>query len=186
MISDARERDPHRWTTVYPELIERVLKESSRPDSVDHGVRHWQLVAYTGAELAREIPEADPDVVFLFGLFHDSMRFNDYVDPQHGRRGGELARRLLEGSPVIDAGCIDQLVETCDRHADGLLSADPTIGTCWDSDRLNLWRVAIVPEPARLCTEAARKPERIAWAEDLQERSYTWTDICERFESLGR
>jgi uncharacterized protein len=160
------------------------LKESSRPDSVDHGVRHWQLVAYTGAELAAELPDADPDILFLFGLFHDSMRFNDYVDPEHGRRGGALARRLLTDMSLLDDPSIDVLVHACELHADGLLSSDATTGACWDSDRLNLWRVAIEPDPARLCTEPARKPERIAWAEDLQDRTYGWTDVFERFKQL--
>jgi len=38
-----------------------------------------------------DVPSADPDVVFCFALFHDSMRFNEFDDPEHGRRGGELA-----------------------------------------------------------------------------------------------
>ncbi|MCA9790206.1 MAG: hypothetical protein KC910_00365 [Candidatus Eremiobacteraeota bacterium] len=34
---------------------------------------------------------------------------------------------------------------------------DPTIATCWDSDRLDLDRVGVDPDPAFLSTAAARK-----------------------------
>jgi uncharacterized protein len=40
-----------------------------------------------------------------------------------------------------------------------------TIPTCWDSDRLDLGRVGIMPHPSRLCTDAAERPETIKWAE---------------------
>jgi uncharacterized protein len=40
-----------------------------------------------------------------------------------------------------------------------------TIQTCWDADRLDLGRVGITPHPSRLCTEAARRPEMIRWAD---------------------
>ena len=40
-----------------------------------------------------------------------------------------------------------------------------TIQTCWDADRLDLGRVGITPDPSWLCTEAAKRPEVIAWAD---------------------
>lgn len=43
-------------------------------------------------------------------------------------------------------------------------TGDPTIATCWDADRLDLLRVGIRPDPARLVTEAARDPEVLEWA----------------------
>ena len=173
-----------RWSESYPRLIERVLVESTRPGSTAHGEHHWQLVAHTGAELLVDVPEADLDVVFLFGLFHDSMRLNDYVDPGHGRRGGELASRLLGETSLLEPDRLETLVYACDHHTSARTSDDPTVGVCWDSDRLNLWRVAIEPAPRLLSTAPARKPERIAWAEDLQERSMSWTEICATYERL--
>ena len=41
-----------------------------------------------------------------------------------------------------------------------------TIETCWDADRLDLGRVGITPHPSHLCTEAAKRPETIKWADD--------------------
>ena len=40
-----------------------------------------------------------------------------------------------------------------------------TIQTCWDADRLDLGRVGMMLHPARLCTEAARDPEVLKWAD---------------------
>lgn len=44
------------------------------------------------------------------------------------------------------------------HHSDGLIEADITVQTCWDSDRLDLGRVGITPRLDRLCTEQARDP----------------------------
>ena len=40
-----------------------------------------------------------------------------------------------------------------------------TIQTCWDSDRLDLGRIGIMPHASRLSTEVAKKPETIKWAD---------------------
>ena len=168
----------------YLSLVDEAVGRSNRPHSVDHGEHHWQLVAWTGAQLASEMPDVDPKVVFLFGLFHDSMRENDYVDPGHGKRGGALARELLEGRDLVTDEQLETLVHACNRHTDAITTDDSTVGTCWDSDRLNLWRVAIEPDPDRLCTAAAKKPERIEWAEDLQDKTFTWKEICNAYADL--
>jgi hypothetical protein len=44
----------------------------------------------------------------------------------------------------------------CEEHTNGGVSSDPTVGVCWDSDCLNLWRVGIRADPYGLSTEAAR------------------------------
>ena len=43
------------------------------------------------------------------------------------------------------------------EHTDGTISDDPTIGCCWDADRLDLPRVGMQPDPALLSTEAAAR-----------------------------
>ena len=45
----------------------------------------------------------------------------------------------------------------------GATTGDITVQTCWDADRLDLGRVGVYPEPARLCTDAARR--LIKWAD---------------------
>jgi uncharacterized protein len=42
---------------------------------------------------------------------------------------------------------------------------DVTVRTCWDADRLDLGRVGVTPDPILLCTDVARRPETIRWAD---------------------
>ena len=179
-------RDPKRWISDYPALAARVVERSSRPQSRDHGVHHWQLVAWTGARLIPDVRGADPDVVFCFALFHDSVRFNEFDDPGHGERGGELAAQLLTDWPHLTSSQLDDLVFACTHHTKGELSDDPSIGACWDSDRLNLWRVGHEPDPRYLSTATARRPQRISWALDLQSEEYSWEQVCTAYSRLDR
>jgi uncharacterized protein len=179
-----KERNPNRWSSDYPDLIQEAIGCATRPDSRDHGVHHWQLVAWTGAELLREVPGADPDLVFCFALFHDSMRFNEHADPEHGLRGGELAVELLKESPNLGQTRLDTLADACTRHTSGDTSSDPSVAVCWDSDRLNLWRVGYRPKPSYLSTGAAKLPQRIEWARRLQEEQYSWEQVCEAYSQL--
>ena len=41
--------------------------------------------------------------------------------------------------------------------ANGLVSEDPTVGACWDADRLDLPRVGIQPDPALFSTARAHE-----------------------------
>lgn len=177
-------RNPNRWTSDYPQLIEAVLARATRPNSPDHGVHHWQLVAWTAAQLVPEVSGVDPDVVFTFALFHDSMRLNEFTDPEHGKRGGELAAEMLGGWPYLSRAQLDDIVFACTEHTSGETTSDPSIGVCWDSDRLNLWRVGYEPDGAYLSTEPARRRERIEWAYLLQEEDYSWEQVCAAYSAL--
>jgi uncharacterized protein len=156
------------------ELLATVLARSTHRQSLLHGEHHWQCVAALGAELSREVPGADRLSVFLFALFHDAMRENDDDDPEHGYRGALLARELLGDGRMLDSRRLDVLFAACSEHTDGLLAADPTIGVCWDADRLTLWRVGKRPDARFLSTEPARLPARIEAARTLQQRSFDW------------
>jgi uncharacterized protein len=70
----------------------------------------------------------------------------------------------------------------CEEHTNGGVDSHPTVGVCWDSDRLNLWRVGIIPDPRWLSTKAARSKERIGWARDLQWERLSWKELCQSFE----
>jgi uncharacterized protein len=171
-----------RFLPDYERLVEQVMARCTNPDSFFHGPDHWRRVAWTGLELLREVRGADPEVVFLFGLFHDSMRLNDADDPDHGRRAaqfvGELHGDLFRLSPER----LDLLRRACERHADGQVTDDPTLGVCWDADRLNLWRVRVRPDPRWLSTPAAaRRERRIEWARDLQDWELNWSTVHQGF-----
>jgi uncharacterized protein len=128
-----------------------------------HGWQHWVRVRENGLRLA-VATGADPVVVNFFALFHDIARWNDTWDPEHGRRGAEVAAGLAGEIAGLDPGRLDLLRYACAHHTDGGIDPEPTIGTCWDADRLDLERAGIVPRPDRLCTDAARDPAVITWA----------------------
>jgi len=144
-------------------VIEVVRAQYSLSWDGTHGCPHWERVRENGLRLAGGTG-ARVDVVELFAYFHDACRSNEGRDPRHGSRGAELARRLAGTVFAIDAAGLELLAAACCDHTAGRVTSDLTIGTCWDADRLDLGRVGITPLPERLCTDAARDPEVIAWA----------------------
>jgi uncharacterized protein len=109
------------------------------------------------------------------------MRVNDSIDPMHGPRAAVLARELRGGPFDLGDGEMDLLAFACEEHTNGKLGKDQTVGVCWDADRLNLWRVGFEPDPRFLSTKAARSEERIAWAHDLQQETFTWEELFRAF-----
>jgi uncharacterized protein len=131
-----------------------------------HGPEHWARVRQIGERLC-ETTGADLTVVRLFSVFHDSKRANEGHDPEHGARGAAFARELRGQHFSLDDERFEKLVYACTWHTAGKLHTDPTIGTCWDSDRLDLWRVGVYPRAELLCTSAAREKKMIKWATGL-------------------
>jgi uncharacterized protein len=104
------------------------------------------LAAKTGANVT---------VVRLFALFHDCRRENDGWDPEHGLRGADFAISLRGKHFDLPDEHFELLYEACTGHTDGHHHENPTIGTCWDSDRLDLGRVGMIPDPAYMSTDFA-------------------------------
>ena len=100
----------------------------------------------------------------MFAFLHDVKREDNGRDLEHGKRAAEFIKasrsRLM---PLSDAD-FDLLTYACMYHSDGLIEADITVQTCWDSDRLDLGRIGIKPDPRYLCTEPAKQRETIDWA----------------------
>jgi uncharacterized protein len=128
-----------------------------------HGASHWARVRENGLKLA-EFTGANVRVVELFAFIHDSCRQNDWRDPEHGLRAGVFVRTLTNTIITLNDDELELLVTACEGHSEGWMQADITVCTCWDADRLDLGRVGIKPNPAKLCTEAARSLEMIEWA----------------------
>lgn len=164
-----------------PLVAAAVLAQGTGAGSFLHGEGHWKCVAWAGLKLLPGVPGCDPAVVLLFALFHDSMRLNDGHDPAHGRRGGRFARSLHGSLFTLPPAKLDLLQLACDRHASGGTSDDPTVGVCWDADRLNLWRVGARPEPRFLSTEPAKRRETIRWASAMEGHGMSWGQIYQRF-----
>ncbi|MBU0756107.1 MAG: hypothetical protein KJ645_13270, partial [Planctomycetes bacterium] len=74
-----------------PGLWNIVAKQFPMGPNSHHGPEHWRRVFKFGKRLA-QTTAADVELVELFALFHDSRRMNDAVDPDHGRRGADLAQ----------------------------------------------------------------------------------------------
>ena len=148
------EKDP------FEELLDSVLPHATATarDSALHGPDHWRRVAKNGEELLKTTPGADGHVVRLFSALHDAMRLSDGHDLEHGRRAAVLAERLRAES-VFEATDeqLRLLTKACEEHTLGETTADPTVGCCFDADRLDLPRCGITPDPSLLSTEAARK-----------------------------
>lgn len=129
-----------------------------------HGLAHWARVLENGRRLAT-VTRADRRVVELFAVLHDSCRVSEITDPDHGRRGADLARELRGDLFQLDDHAFDLLTYACETHTDGIREGDLTVCTCWDADRLDLGRCLIEPDPERLSTAAARDPALLAWAD---------------------
>lgn len=123
-----------------------------------HGPWHWEKVEDNALKLASKTTGCDKLVVQLFALIHDSKRLNDNEDKDHGLRAAEYANKLFEeGKLKITKKQLVELMEACENHEKGFVSENPTIGVCWDADRLDLTRVGIIPDPKLLSTSAAKK-----------------------------
>lgn len=136
-----------------------------------HGPAHWARVRANGLRLAKQTG-ADTTVVELFALLHDSQRFNEGHDPEHGQRA---ALNIVDnaGWYITNAGLdgdqLTALLIACSCHSLGATTIGNaallnTVLTCWDADRLDLGRIGIRPDPDLLCTDAARDPAMIKWA----------------------
>lgn len=144
-------------------ILAEILKGYPLHPWGDHGVVHWARVMENGLKLA-ETTGADPAIVTLFALFHDSRRVSEGHDRGHGRRGALLAQELRGRCFDLADDDFAVLFHACEMHTEGTTDPNPTVQTCWDSDRLDLGRVGIRPNPRYLCTEAARLPTMIDWA----------------------
>lgn len=154
----------------FPELHAFILEQFELPLSSIHGPSHWARVARIGQRLAKH-STADPVVLELFSLLHDARRKNDDWDLEHGP---EAAEAMLKWRGKYFDCTDDQfklLHHAVKHHTTGKPTPLVTIGACWDSDRLDLMRVGIRPDPRYLSLPHSRDPDTILWAinQSLQE-----------------
>lgn len=144
-------------------IVETVIDQFALSPWGMHGVAHWARVMENGLWLAEQ-NKANPDVIILFALFHDSKRICENEDPEHGRRGAEWAASLHGILFNLDLKNLENLITACTYHTGGGVMGDITVQTCWDADRLDLGRYEVLPDPARLYTDAAKRHETITLA----------------------
>ncbi len=150
-----------RDSLVTPALVARVLQSCRLRRNGAHGVGHWLRVAQNGLILVAATPGADPALVELFALLHDSQRWAEGGDdPEHGPRAADYAAWLVgQGVLSLAPDRLAILMDACRRHEAGETSTDPTIGCCWDADRLELARLGIRLRRNLASTAAARDRE---------------------------
>jgi uncharacterized protein len=119
-----------------------------------HGANHWARVLHHGKTIG-ELRQADLLVVELFGFLHDSCRVNDGKDPLHGQRAADFAHGIHGDFYQLTPKQLDALCYAMQHHSGGEVSTNATIQTCWDSDRLDLGRVGIIPSPKFMSAEGA-------------------------------
>ncbi|WP_343759386.1 hypothetical protein [Deinococcus depolymerans] len=123
-----------------------------------HGPAHWQRVQAHAERLALAAG-GDVAVARHFAWFHDAERLDEWYDLGHGARAAALVRAWRDRLPLSDAQ-VDLLARACERHELGEVSDDPTVGACWDADRLELTRVGLQPDPRYMSTVAGQVAAR--------------------------
>lgn len=152
------------------ELVTAVLERAFRHHiSTVHGVKHWQDVWHYAEQIAENDPSVDIDVVAHFCLLHDSCRFDDNDDPGHGPRAAEFVNELhIDGLLTgLNINQRKKLRYAIRNHSIGLVTEDPTVGVCWDADRLDLPRVGVTPIAILMSTKVGKEVAR-AMAEEAE------------------
>jgi uncharacterized protein len=169
--------------TVFVEAWSRALREFRLGLGSVHGPAHWFRVHRIGIFLGME-SKADAVVVSAFAAFHDMCRMNDGFDPEHGRRAAERVKSLSRELRICDAAQARALAQACEGHSAGRTTDDPTIGTCWDADRLDLLRLGRIPHARFLSTAVAKSSEAQEYARVLQTAGPSL--VCGQAKQVGQ
>lgn len=136
-------------------LLQQVLDQFKLDMDGHHGPSHWARVRVHALEVGR-IRGADLLVIELFAFLHDSQRYSEGTDLQHGQRAAEYAASLNHSHFSLTGSQLDKLCHAIRYHSGGSIHTCETIQSCWDGDRLDLGRVGIKPHKNYLSPEAAK------------------------------
>jgi len=164
----------------YEKIREFVKRQSLLDPSSIHGPEHWKYVERNGLLLAK-LNGADETVVRLFALFHDSRRFDDGYDREHGPRGAELAKMMRGTLYDITDYQYKMLINACEWHTIKRSTGIITIDTCFDADRLDLPRAGYIPDPKKMATADGRKIAELALKQNVTLEDYRhWIDTLRK------
>jgi uncharacterized protein len=166
-----------------PLILHAVLEDYALPWGGYHGVVHRARVLENGLRLAEEAG-ANVEVVSLFAVLHDSKRLNEGFEPDHGPRAAVFALSILGRLFDLPDHEFGLLHRACAGHTHERTHPDVTVQTCWDAGRLELGRVGVTTHPGYLCTEVARRPDVLAWADrratSLSAPGFIWRGVGHR------
>ena len=140
-------------------LIERIKNDATIDLNSTHGMAHWQRVADFGCRIAAN-EDVKARILLLFAFFHDCQRLSEFDDPDHGPRAASYVTTFSTQELGLDEQDKYRLIIACRHHTYECETDDLTIMACWDSDRLDLGRLDIIPDPERLYTNTARRIAR--------------------------
>lgn len=140
-------------------LFERAVGKFALGPRSYHGPEHWESVERNVIAIAKVTPGADMMVCRLFAILHDTQRVNEDEDKLHGTRAARFIKSLHDQGQlsVIDDEQLNKLLYACVNHTKGQTSDDPTIGACWDADRMDLVRVGDAPDTKFFSTKAGKE-----------------------------
>lgn len=146
----------------YPEILDLIISQFKLGIDTVHGIKHWHKVYEIGNYLAKQT-KADIEVVNFFAYFHDAKREDEYDDLEHGQRAAIFVEKLFNNKQIkISQSQFELLVFAYRHHNNSSIKSDNmTVQTCWDADRLDLWRVGVVPNPVMLNTEFSKTDDMI-------------------------
>ena len=161
----------------FEEIVLFARSEACLSSSPYHGERHWLRVALAGFKISEMVMAADPVVAVYFGLLHDVCRVSDGFDIKHGPRASSLIGKLAkDGGLMLTPDQLHLLRRACATHTHGITSDDPTIGVCWDADRLDISRFGYSIDVKRISNSSLDFAE-IADQVDLLEKDESWADL---------
>ena len=153
------------------ELLNLIINQFRLDINSEHGLSHWQRVERIGDYLAKHT-KVDLKIINLFAYFHDSKRESEGRDPKHGLRAVSFIKELYSKNVLnISQNQLSQLTFACKHHNNpSIKSDDVAIQTCWDADRLDLWRVGTIPSPFFLNTDIAKQEKTIEFSRHLSRK----------------
>lgn len=138
------------------DLLSYLLVEFRLDWNGIHGIHHWMRVHDNGLWIASLDEDVNPTIVSLFGIIHDACRVADTGDEEHGSRASKLVEELNGEFFKVSQKEANILSYACLMHPYPVVSFDPTVGACWDADRLELPRGGIEVNPKYLSTTVAK------------------------------
>lgn len=159
-------------------VLKKIVDEFFIKQSYIHGTPHWARVFYYGHYLA-DLTGMDKENAAFFSIFHDSKRFNDHDDPEHGQRGADFFRtfdKIINIKPEQK----EIIYEACSVHHYLKQSDSLEVGMCLDADRLDLWRVGIIPENEYLHTLQAKSEHMKSFTLGFTENNEIITKLSDK------
>ena len=144
----------------YNKILDLIFEDFKINFHGDHGIKHWERV-YKNTQTLASHYKIKSEVFELFALLHDSKRENEYEDMYHGLRASVFAKKLLaDGLIELNKTDEERLIFACANHTKkdetNPLCEDIVVQICFDSDKLDLGRVGMIPDINRMNTDFAK------------------------------